>query len=74
MWGKTKEETMSNEAIEAVAKRLRAHRSRSDSGRRAKRLVSSWMRKNSLALAGDHRSELEQRVGRAIRAALSRGE
>ena len=65
---------MSDEAVKTVAKRLRAHRSRSDSGRRAKRLVSSWMRKNSIALGGDHRSELEQRVARAIRVALSRGE
>ncbi len=73
MWG-TKEETMSDQAVEAVAKRLQAHRSRSDSVRRAKRLVGSWMRKNGLALEGDHRSELEQRVSRAIRAALSRGE
>ena len=65
---------MSEEAVKTVAKRLQAHRSRSDSGRRAKRLVSSWMRKNRVALEGGHRSELEQRVARAIRAALSRGE
>lgn len=46
---------MSDEAVEAVAKRLQAHRSRSDSGRRAKKAR-------------------QQRVSRAIRAALSRGE
>lgn len=65
---------MSDQAVEAVSKRLQAHRCRSDSVRRAKRLVGSWMRKNGLALEGDHRSELEQRVSRAIRVALSRGE